>query len=47
MTSAAPGVEYPAEGGTLPQPKRPWHRGYLVPLVFLAPALFFLIVWMV
>jgi alpha-glucoside transport system permease protein len=47
LTSAAPRVEYPAEGGTVPQPKRPWHRGYLVPLAFLAPALFFLIVWMV
>ena len=46
MTSAAPRVEYPYEPGTEPQPKGAW-RGLLVPAVFLAPALFFLTVWMV
>jgi alpha-glucoside transport system permease protein len=47
MTSAAPRVEYPHEGGTVPQPRAPWHRGLLVPLMFLGPALFFLLLWMV
>jgi alpha-glucoside transport system permease protein len=47
VTSAAPRVEYPLEDGTLEQPKPPWHRGLLLPLFFLGPALFFLIVWLV
>ena len=48
MTSAAPRVEYPREAGTSPQPRRgaAW-RGLLIPLGFLAPALFFLGIWMV
>jgi alpha-glucoside transport system permease protein len=47
VTSVAPRAEYPLEGGTIPQPKPPWHRGFLLPLVFLAPAIFFLAIWMV
>ena len=47
MTSAAPRVEYPQERGTVPQPRAPWHRGLLLPLAFLAPAIFFLSLWMV
>jgi alpha-glucoside transport system permease protein len=47
VTSVAPRAEYPLEGGTVPQPKRPWHRGLLLPLAFLAPALFFFVIWMV
>jgi alpha-glucoside transport system permease protein len=47
VTSVAPRAEFPHEGGTVPQPKRPWHRGLLVPLIFLGPAIFFLAIWMV
>src|SRR5918997_144470 len=44
MTSAAPRVEYPHEGGTEPQPRRGAWRSQLVPLVFIAPAAVFLFV---
>jgi alpha-glucoside transport system permease protein len=47
MTSAAPRVEFPHEGGTAPQPRAAAWRGYLIPVIFLAPAVFFLAVWMV
>jgi alpha-glucoside transport system permease protein len=47
VTSTAPRVEYPHEGGTVPQPKAPWHRNLLLPLAFLGPAIFFLSIWMV
>jgi alpha-glucoside transport system permease protein len=47
MTSAAPRVEYPHEGGTEPQPRRGAWRSYLTPLVFIAPAAIFLLVYLV
>lgn len=46
MTSVSPRVEFPLEAGT-PPPQPPLWRRYLVPLTFLAPALAFLLVWMV
>jgi alpha-glucoside transport system permease protein len=47
VTSAAPRVEYPHEGGTEPQPRRGAWRSYLVPLAFIAPAAVFLLVYLV
>jgi alpha-glucoside transport system permease protein len=48
VTSASPRVEYPDTGGTVPQPPtgRQW-GSLVVPLVFLAPAAIFLVVWMI
>jgi alpha-glucoside transport system permease protein len=46
MTSSAIRPEFPPEGGTLAQPKESRWRGWIVPLIFLAPALFFLGVWL-
>ena len=47
MTSASPRVEFPDRGGTAPQPQTRTWRNLAVPLGFLAPAIFFLGVWMV
>src|SRR5918999_3168854 len=47
MTSSAIRPEFPQEEGTLAQPKGSRWRGWIVPLGFLAPALFFLGVWLV
>jgi alpha-glucoside transport system permease protein len=47
MTSSAIRPEFPQEEGTLAQPEGSRWRGWLVPLGFLAPALFFLGVWLV
>jgi alpha-glucoside transport system permease protein len=47
MTSAAPRVEYPHEGGTEPQPRRGAWRSYLVPLAFIGPAAVFLLVYLI
>jgi alpha-glucoside transport system permease protein len=47
MTSSAIRPEFPQEEGTLAQPEVSRWRGLMVPLGFLAPALFFLGVWLV
>ena len=47
MSSTGIRAEVPLERGTSPQPRRGTWRSYLVPLGFLAPALFFLLVWMI
>jgi alpha-glucoside transport system permease protein len=45
VTSASPRVEFPDTGGTVPQPETRRWSSLLVPLVFMLPAAFFLIVW--
>jgi alpha-glucoside transport system permease protein len=40
-------VEFPPEAGTQPTPETKAWREWIVPLVFMAPALFLLIVWVV
>jgi alpha-glucoside transport system permease protein len=45
MTSATPRVELPA--GATPPPKAPAWRRYALPAIFMAPAVFFLLVWIV
>jgi len=47
MSSTSVRAEFPLEEGTPPAPESPRWRGLGTPLVFLAPAIFFLVIWMV
>jgi alpha-glucoside transport system permease protein len=47
LSTTAVRTEFPPEEGTPSAPKTPWWRSLLLPLAFLAPAIFFLAVWVV
>ena len=47
MSSTSIRAEYPREGGTLPSPQGKSWNERIVPAIFLAPAVFFLAVWIV
>ncbi len=47
MSRTSVRAEFPSEGGTLPSPQGKSWNERLVPAMFLAPAVFFLSVWIV